>query len=296
MALFSMTGYGSAEAGNGKVQISLELRSVNARFLDINCKVPQIYNPIERELTQHIRGTLKRGRIDLSVTRREKNPGGSELELNQKLLQRYLEIARGVISSPPGERERLLDQFALRLIAKREVLDCSVSEECSKEEAGLLKEALVEAMDELLDMRMKEGAHLEREIATLVDDLCLTVGDISTQAHKTADLFPKRLRERMARLETPHEIDEGRLLQEIVILAEKTDIAEELARLQSHVEQLREILSQGGGGKKLDFLLQEVLRELNTIASKAQNQKIAILIVNAKANVEKMREQVQNIE
>ncbi len=291
----SMTGFGEGRASQDAVEIAIELKSVNHRFLDVVVRAPTSYSRFEAGIMKRIREKLRRGRVEVFVTR---NDGGSpeyDVRINDALLKSYADTVSKSLKLSGVRRQEAIDMAVVQFSSRREV-----SELCAKEslpgDEGILYDAVDKAIDSLIEMRTREGKELETEVLSILSDLENTKVKIKRLAEGAPEALRVRLTERLEKLLEDTSLDEQRLTQEVAILADKADVTEELVRLDSHFAQFRQIVKEGGGGRKLEFLLQEFGREINTIGSKSQEAEITKLVVNAKAFVEKLREQVANIE
>jgi uncharacterized protein (TIGR00255 family) len=291
--ILSMTGYGTGSAQKNETAVSVEIRAVNHRFLDLHIRIAREYLFLEGEIQQLVRGALDRGRVDVSATI-QKADSASGL-VNYSLVRDYLEAAG-----------RLKDEFHLQdsvdlktLLGLPGVLQNteSVRPEESEEISGLLRESVRAALEGVLRMRRQEGEALHAEMLRYLGAMQENVRRISElSAHSTAECLEKLTR-RLAGLMPQGGLDPQRLVQEAALIADKCDISEEIARLRSHIEQYRALMdAEEKAGKKLDFLLQELQREVNTILSKSGNLEIGRHAIAIKADIEKLREQVQNVE
>lgn len=296
MALLSMTGFGSASRDLGTVRITVELKSVNHRYLDLAWRLPAIYSSRELSLAKVVREKLRRGRVEITVSRAATASRDTEVRFNQELFDRYLEVITSALDRAGHKVKATEQQAALQILGRREVLEVGGSDESAEQELPLLDELLAEAIVKLVEMRTAEGRALEREIASQLSLLEQLSERIATLAAETPVLFAEKLKARLQRFQSEAEVDPMRLAQEVAILADRVDVTEELARLRSHIAQFKVIMATDEPGKRLDFLLQELGREINTTGSKSQSGEIAKLIVEAKALLEKIREQVQNVE
>lgn len=287
----SMTGYGSAEAPLGGGTLTLELRTLNHRFVDVRVRLPAELADQASFLEQLVREKLDRGRIDVMV-----RLGGAALPPARfsaeraRTLHAALRALRDEVA--PGSEVPLstLASFAELL------LEPAVTEVEAVQRA--LSQALHVAHERLIGMRQAEGTALARDLSARLERTRALISSIRERAAGLADVQRQRLRERLERLlagSAP--LDPNRLETEVALMADRTDISEELSRLDSHFAQVQALLSASGPvGRKFDFLLQEVARELNTAGAKSQDAPVAQLVVEAKVEVERMREQVQNVE
>jgi uncharacterized protein (TIGR00255 family) len=290
----SMTGYGRKEVTGAGIHGSIEVRSVNNRYLDIQVKTPRSLGALEPRVKKSIQDRFSRGRFDVFITRNSEQDRTGRLTHDEALAAQYIGILRDLKAhfSLSGEVDLSLVAGFPGLIA--------VTEEKEDIEAIwlLLAEGLGQALDELDGMRGVEGQALVKDMLRRLDILASLMKAIQKLSPLSVEGARKRMAETLTRLlnEQPDPI---RLAQEIAILAERTDVTEELTRLSSHLSQFHAMLAGATGelvGRKLDFLLQEMGREANTISSKAMDAQISYHVVDMKAELEKIREQVQNIE
>ncbi len=290
-----MTGYGRADAAGPRVAISVECKSVNHRHLDIALKLPRAMGDLEADARRLVQSAVARGRVDVSVSL---NPvqGGTlnALSVNLPQARAYAEIARQV-----AEELSLGEEPALAwLLEQPGVITREAEPTLTAEESwSLLEQALTRALAELGARREAEGEALGRELTALHEALQAHVEAMAKLAPAAVERRSARLRARIQSLVGEARLDEGRIATEVAVWAEKTDISEELARLRSHLDQLALLLRTGGAiGRTLDFLLQELHREVNTVGSKADDLEISQTVIAAKGSLEKLREQAQNIE
>lgn len=296
--LRSMTGYAQARATENGWSLRVAIRSVNHRFLDLHLRVPEGFEPVEPAMRQLVREHVRRGHLD--VTLHSELQGASAVAVNEQVAAAYLETLNGLrakfsISSEP-------DLAALlRLPGVIGPPASSLEEEMAKLE-GVVKRCLAEALEKLDRMREAEALHLREEMSAVLRKISNFSAKIEALAEGARPLFLTRLESRIRELIGEAQLDPARLAQEAAIAVERSDISEELARLASHVHQFESLLASGADvGKKLDFLLQEMQRETNTMLSKTPgNEREALEItrhgLEIKSEIEKLREQVQNIE
>jgi uncharacterized protein (TIGR00255 family) len=288
----SMTGYGRGEARGARITVVAEARSLNHRFFEASVKVPRTLSGTESELRRLVQARVARGRVDLTVTIRRTATASPGVRTDVPLGLAYARGARE-LADALGVAPAISVAELLRLPGVVSVDDT----EDDDEGAVLLKTATTEAVDELCRMRQTEGAALARDLGGHVDALGAWVRAVDALMPATLARIQARLRERVAALlgETP--VDPARLAQEVATSAARSDVAEELARLGSHLAQFRTLLGTGGPvGRQLDFLAQELHREVNTIASKADDGELVARVLEARTLVERIREQVQNVE
>lgn len=287
----SMTGFGRAEASNGNLTLVVEMKSVNNRFRDVQLRVPREYNVLEPRAQNLLRESIHRGRLDVTV-RRSSSEGASRIVPDLALVEQYrkaaLEIAHRLQVDAPLSLEFVLAQPG--------VLTTSDAEPDVLAEWDLLETALLGAAEDLDRMRTAEGEALRVDLARHLADALRLRSEIAFHADGVAERLRARLEERLLRL-LADRLDPARLAQEAAILADKADIAEELARFESHVDQFADAISMPDPvGRRLDFLLQEMNREVNTIGSKAAEHAVSARVVELKTVLERLREQAQNVE
>jgi uncharacterized protein (TIGR00255 family) len=290
----SMTGYGRKETGDAGNRFVIEVRSLNNRYLDLQVKSPRDLSFIEPRVKKAVQERFSRGRFDVSITRNSEHMRTGMLVVDEALAAQFIGALKDLKA-----RFGLSGDVDLSLVAGLQDL-ITVTEAKEDREAvwQILSTGLTQALDELDRMRVEEGTVLARDIRERIESIEDLVGTIRAKAPVVIENARKRMADTLARLlvEQP---DPVRLAQEIAILAERTDVTEELTRLGSHIGQFRSLLGDSGReavGRKLDFMIQEMGREVNTIASKALDAQISLDVVTIKAELEKIREQVQNIE
>ena len=290
----SMTGYGRSEMSDAGRHFTIEVRSVNNRYIDIQVKAPREFSVLEQRIRKSVQDRFSRGRFDVYITRNGEKEGAGRLVVNETLAGQYVASLRDLKA-----RFGLGGDVDLSFLAGFQDL-FSLTEVKEDLEAvwQVLADGLTHALKGLDGMRAEEGRALARDISGRLETVDRLLAEIHELAPASVEAARKRMSDVLAKLlhEQP---DPVRLAQEIAILAERTDVTEELTRLGSHIRQFRALLADPSGeavGRKLDFLLQEMGRETNTIASKAMDAQISLCVVNIKAELEKIREQVQNIE
>lgn len=289
----SMTGYGKAEAALAGGRIVVEIRSVNHRYGEIFVKIPRPLMMFENEVRKSVANRLKRGKIEVFVQQDVSAGPGTLPVLNLPLARVYYEAFHQL-----KEELGLHDPVTLSLIAsQRDVLGTGSGEEQAESLSEELLAVVGAAVDSLDAMRMREGAALREDLAGRRETLSVLMARVVERAPQVVIEAGKKLKDRVEQLAGESGIDEGRMAQEIALMADRGDITEELVRFDSHLQQFDEtLLIEEPVGRKLDFLLQELNREVNTIGSKANDAEIATVVVQLKAELEKIREQIQNIE
>lgn len=288
----SMTGYGRARACRDGREITIELKTVNHRFLDLSFRIPKNLAFLEDPLRSRINASgLRRGHVDVFVTYANTRTDAREVRLDGALLEAFSQaLADAQVALKPYGRM----MSAAEVLTLSGALSIAQAEEDAEAVTELAAEAFDAALDKLMDMRALEGEHLGADLLGNLEELSALVRGIADRAPEVPREYRQRL---MARLEEWQvNADPQRVAQEVALMADHCAIDEELSRLQSHIAQFRSSVENGTEvGRKLDFLLQEMNREINTIGSKASDAEISGCVVNAKCVVEKLREQVQNV-
>lgn len=289
-----MTGYGSVNLQQGNRTYSIEVKSVNHRYCDVNVKVPSQYGFLENEIKKLIKERFSRGRFDVYLNIDELEGNSRKISFDHALAARYLKELKELGTKLGIETSIDL----LSLIKLPEVIKIEKEPEDQEEIIQSVQKTLELALAQLEEMRKKEGELLRQEILNILNRIQAATLRISERAPLIPVEYKKNLQQRVQNLlENTLEVDEARLLQEVVIFAERMDITEELARLNSHLTQFCKLTeSEEPVGKRLDFLIQEMNREVNTIGSKANDALVSQEVVEIKTEMERMREQVQNIE
>jgi len=292
----SMTGYGKAEVSsagiNGEITAGVEIKSVNHRYYEFSARAPRIYGYLEEKLRSYVKGSISRGKIDVYVYIRKTESAGCEIKLNKNLLAQYVSELRSA-----GDLG-LTDDLSLSSVMR--LPDIFESENIEDEREFIwsaVKQALNAALCPYSEMREREGELLSADISSRADTIKEYVGKIQEHAPVLNEEYRLRLETKLKELISQPGIDESRLITEAAVFADKTAVDEELVRLRSHLSQLKIMLGEKEPvGKKLDFLIQEMYREINTVGSKISDLTISKIVVDVKSEIEKIREQVQNIE
>ena len=290
----SMTGFGRAEVSGENFSVSVDLKTVNNRFLDVNLRLSSELQTLESNIKKAISDRLSRGRVDVNL-QYERNTDVT-YELNRPLISGYLTALK-----------EMQDEFDLtgdpdiNVIARLPNALQSKKDDLSEGFSNGVLAAIDKALEDLETMRTKEGESLENDLKELLGNIERRLPLIESEADKVSDEYFQRLNKKIEKLlsksDSQIEIDRARMAQEVAYLADKSDIAEEITRLKSHIEQFYSIMKEEVPvGKRLDFLTQELYREANTIGSKTQNLVVKESALATKADIEKIREQVQNIE
>jgi len=289
----SMTGYGKGEAASPQGTFTAEIRSVNHRYGEVSVRMPRQFLALENEIKREVSAVLKRGKIDVSVQWEEASGADAVPQLNRELAKGYYD-AFSRLNSELGLSQDV--PLALILSQKGVMRDAAVAVEES-ELLPQLRQAVSGAVAAIEGMRYKEGEALASDLLARREQIARWVEQISQRTPQMVQEYQQKLAVRLEQLLGSTELDPARLAQEVALLADRCDITEELVRLASHFRQFDETLKlKEAVGRKLDFLMQEMNREVNTIGSKANDAAIATLVIQIKAEMEKMREQVQNVE
>ena len=289
----SMTGYGRVETMYGGRNVVVEAKSVNHRFLEISLKMPSVLFPLEPEYKKKIAERFKRGRIDVSIRLEGEDAELSGINLN-------IDTARGYFNA----LMRLKEEFGIQepvtirdMISFRDIFAPSADKELDAPFLGQVEKTLQEALSILVGMRQDEGISLFSDMQMRLQGIREMVETMRVRSPQVVMDYQKRLSVRIKDLAAGFELDDARLAQEVAIMAERCDITEELVRMGSHISQFEGLLkSEEAEGRKIDFLLQEMNREINTIGSKCNDLEIARQVIEAKSELGKLREQAQNIE
>lgn len=287
----SMTGFGRAEASNGHLTLVAEMKSVNNRFRDVQVRLPREYNVLEPRAQNLLRESVHRGRVEVTV-RRSSSEGASRIVPDLGLVDQYRKAAAEVANRLQIEAVVPLDF----ILAQPGVLMTADADPDALAEWDLLETALLAAAEDLDRMRCTEGEALRIDLERHLTEALRLHTEIASHAEGIAERLRARLEERLLRLLSDR-LDPNRLVQEAAILADKADIAEEISRFKSHCDQFTEALAAAEPvGRRLDFLLQEMNREANTIGSKAAEHAVSTRVVDLKTTLERLREQAQNVE
>ena len=299
--LKSMTGFGVAEAEQGDYKVAVELRSVNHRFLDIAVRLPRTLLAFEDVLKSRVRERVDRGRVSLTLTFDAKS-GAEQLELNQTVVQAYVEAGQKIATDLGFSGDVLRDASTVgpllaTLLAQPEVMT-RTAVEIDKEKLGaLLLDCLDQAISQADEMKAREGRTLGEDLSKRLDILQGSLAEVETLAPRVPEEAKVALQARLSKLLDAGEVDEARLAQEVAILVDRSDITEECVRLASHLGQFRSTMeSSEQGARRMGFLLQEMHREVNTIGSKTAQLEATHEVLRMKEEIEKLREQVQNLE
>ena len=292
--MISMTGYGKGEYKEGGIELTCEIKTVNNRYLDVTVKSPRIFTAYDEVIRSTVREKLTRGHADVYVSLKDKREKPQNLVPDLALATAYVNAAQKIKETFP---ELAFDVTVSSVLRYPEVLKADEGEAAADEELVVaLKSALTAALDRLNEMRKTEGEKLKADMLSRVQTIEGIVADISERAPLIASEYKKKLETRVKEYLDGVQADEGRLLTEVAVFTDKSNIDEELTRLRSHIAQFREIAKEPIVGRKLDFLVQEFNREANTTCSKSNDVTVTKLGLALKNEIEKIREQVQNVE
>lgn len=289
----SMTGFGRCQKTLGSRDITVEIKAVNHRYLEFSSRLPRSLGFIEDKLKAQVQSRIARGKVEVSVTVAEQKGSASRVTLNEGLALSYLEELR-IFARKNGLTDdltlsdfcRLPDLFTTRMA---EVDEDALWRDISETADG--------ALDSFIAMRRREGEKLSTDLAAKLYNILTLVEAVERRSPETVEAYRQRLYKKLGELLADRQIDDGRVLTEAALFADKVAVDEETVRLRSHIDQFRHILTlEEPVGRKLDFLVQEMNREANTIGSKAQDAEMARIVVELKSEIEKVREQIQNIE
>lgn len=291
--MFSMTGYGRGEVKEGGVELTVEIKTVNNRYLDVSVKCPRIFNAFEDKIRSTVREKLTRGHADVFVALSDKREREKTLRLDEGAAKAYVAAARQVRDLFPDAENDLTVTNILRFPDVIRAEDASAADD---ELVAALTSALESALDHLNAMREVEGGKLKADMLSRMATVEGLVADVEKRAPAVAENYRLKLMAKIEKILDGTEVDQGRLLTEAALFADKSNIDEELTRLHSHISQFRAICAERLVGRKLDFLVQEFNRETNTICSKSNDLEVTRLGLALKNEIEKIREQVQNVE
>ena len=289
----SMTGYGRSELLTDTCRIAVEIKSVNNRYLDINIKMPRQLNQLEAQIRAELKKSMRRGKVDVYISYEDLTESNMEVKYNARIAQEYWKYLQQMAKDFGIEND-------VRVSSLARFPDVFSMEEEPVDPEGIwenLQRALAEAAQMFDAARVREGEFLKNDLTGKLEEMLEHVQFISGKAPALVEEYRASLRARVAELLEASNIDESRIAQEVTIYADKVCVDEELVRLRSHIEATMEELTRGGSvGRKLDFIAQEINRESNTILSKSDDREVSDHAIELKTSVEKIREQVQNIE
>lgn len=289
----SMTGFGRSTYENEGREYIVEIKSVNNRFNDVNIKMPRNLNYLEDKIRKQILNNISRGKVEVSIQLNNNSDLGKKINLNTDIAKKYIEELKKLT-----QETSIIDNINIMDVAKfPDVLNIRIDEEAEEVIQKELFTALEGAINSFLDMRQKEGSKIKVDLENRIEVIKQKIEQISSISAGLVDEYIVKLETRIKELLKTDVVDQTRLAQEVVIYSDKCSVEEEITRLKSHISQFLNLLNENIAiGKKLDFLIQEMNRETNTIGSKANNLEITNYVVDIKTELENVREQIQNIE
>ena len=290
----SMTGYGKAEYKENGITVSVELRTVNNRFLDLNAKYPRSFIALDDVIRKTVQSNVKRGKLDLFLNYKNEAESDVQVEVDLALAKSYYNASK-ILSD---EFNELKNDFTLNTLLKSPDVVKQTQAEVKLEEMSKIFELVInDACKNLNEMREFEGQKLKADMLDRIDVVETLVNKIATRAPLIKQEYAKKLSDRVSEILSNVQVDESRLLQEVALFVDKSNIDEELTRLNSHISQFRKICDDDKeAGKRLDFLIQEFNREANTVCSKSNDIVVTDTALALKCEIEKLREQIQNVE
>ena len=289
----SMTGFGRCEISEGSRKMTVEMKSVNHRYLDVNMKMPKKLNFFDASIRSLLKTYIQRGKVDLFISYEDTAETNFSLKYNQELAGEYLKYLKQM-----SEQFGLENDIRVSTLSRYpEVFSMEEVQTDEEELWNLLEKALRGACDQFVETRIKEGENLKKDLLDKLDEMLENVAYISERSPQIIEEYKKRLTDKVKEMLGDAKVDETRLITEVTIFADKVCVDEELVRLRSHITTVKNTILEGGGiGRKLDFLAQEMNREANTILSKANDLEVSNHAIELKTEIEKVREQIQNIE
>ncbi len=290
----SMTGFGRGEASENGIAVTVELKSVNSRYLDISLRLPQSLQDKELDIKEILQQHVERGKVNVSIRVDKSDTGEPEITFNENLVQGYKEMLNDLREAAGIEEPITLKTF----LEFNDIFESREDDEETKEQIwALSQQAVKDAANKLKKMRLQEGSQLENDLNQRIDHIEKMLNIVMDKVDGRSEEIKEDLIERINELIDSDKIDPDRLEMEVAVLVDKMDITEEIVRTQSHIKFFREAVNnENAVGRRLNFLSQEINREINTIGSKANDSEISQYIVKAKESLEQIREQVQNVE
>ena len=291
--LKSMTGFGRCEITTDEYKISVEMKAVNHRYLDLSIKMPKKFNYFEAAIRAQLKEYIQRGKVDLFISYEDYTEEKMSLKYNRTLASEYMNYFRQMAD----ELDIPNDATVLRVARLPEVFTMEQAQDDDEHMWQIIRQAIGEAAEKFVETRTQEGEHLKQDLFGKLDYMVTLVDRIEARSPKILEEYRAKLEDKVKELLSGTNIDEGRIASEVVIYADKICTDEETVRLKSHIEATRRELESGGSvGRKLDFIAQEMNREANTILSKANDLEVSDCAIALKTEIEKVREQIQNIE
>ncbi|MGI6452006.1 MAG: YicC/YloC family endoribonuclease [Syntrophomonadaceae bacterium] len=288
----SMTGFGRSQKVLHTYRITCEIKGVNHRYFDLHIRIPRRYSSMEERIKEELKKCINRGRLEVNINIEREEEPERHIKVDKELAIAYYNYLKEL-----AEKLNISQEIrAIELFNLPEVFSLEIPEEDSELLWSALKATLDEAIKEFLELRANEGRNLASDILDRIDLIYEQVLRMEERSPVVAREYYTRLHQRIAELLTKDLADEQRIIQEAAIFADKSNITEEIVRLKSHINHLKDLMDGESVGRKCDFLVQEMFRETNTIASKGNDLEISQIVVDIKAELEKIREQLQNIE
>lgn len=288
-----MTGFGRSEIVNEDRKVVVEIKAVNHRYCDMNVKLPKKLNYFETTIRNFLKDYIQRGKVDVFIIYEDYSKSNVCVKYNREIAGEYIKYLNEMVDEYDVD-----DDIKASVVARfPEVF--TLEEQATDEEAiwEFLKEAIKEAAEKFVESRIKEGENLKNDLIGKLDDMLKMVSFIEDKSPEIIAEYKQKLTEKVAELSANTQIDEQRIATEVVIYADKVCVDEEIVRLKSHIASTKQILAEGGSvGRKLDFIAQEMNREANTILSKSNSLQVSDVGIDLKTDIEKVREQIQNIE
>ena len=288
-----MTGYGRAEELFENYKITVEVKSVNNRYLDVNFKMPRFLSFAEERIKVLLKDFITRGKLDIFISVASGENSEKTVVIDKGLASEYIKAFKALCE----ETGITYDLTASRFLNNQEIVKIEHKEQDDEEIWAELLPVIVEALENYNDMRQREGERLKNDILDKADIIAGYVSEVEKIVPENIEAYKAKLFDKIKEALENYDVDESRIITEVAIYTDKVCVDEETVRLKSHLTELKSMLENGGAiGKKLDFLIQEMNREINTIGSKGNDLKISQIVVNVKNEIEKIREQIQNIE
>lgn len=289
----SMTGFGRAEMIDEEKKIAVEMKSVNHRYLDINMRIPKKLSSFEGAIRGVLKQYMQRGKVDLFITYEDYTQSGVTVKYNREIAQQYLEYSRQI----EEEFQLKNDMNVSNIMRFPEVLTMEEEKVDEEELWTSLKQVLVNAVQPFINSRIQEGNHLSKDILEKLDRMYRKVELVEKRSPEILKEYREKLENKTRELLADAQIEESRIAAEVILFADKICTDEETVRLKSHINHMKKVLTEEeGAGRKMDFIAQEMNREANTILSKANDLETSNLAIDLKTEIEKVREQIQNIE
>ncbi|MBR4529433.1 MAG: YicC family protein [Lachnospiraceae bacterium] len=292
----SMTGFGRSDITYGESRITVEIRSVNNRYLDLNIRIPRFLGALEAEVRTMVKDRIRRGKVDIFISLPEEGNKGARVVYNPEIADQYLQALQSM-----AEEFRMENDMRLSMLARFPDVFTTVDEEPDEES---LRDGVLHAVELALDQfclaREREGAFLQRDLLEKLEEMRADVDYIEERSPEIIEAYKQGLREKIRDLLGDTQIDENRIMTEVTLYADKVCVDEEMVRLKSHIEAVKDLVEKGddkeGIGRRLDFLAQEMNREANTTLSKSADLSVSDRGISLKTCIEKIREQIQNLE